>query len=506
MVIGTCVKEAQVYRNGATITRSGRTELEKGKNTIWIAGMTETANQETFRLKVPQGVTALNIQLIGYGELGEENLPSKKLKRELEELSIKERANDVLYDKLVASSDFSDRQNVTVSEQEAYFDSLPAKVTDICEKSLAIKTDREKLTRQIKEAEKAEKKPLILMEVVSDIEGEVEFLLQYQDNAVNWKPRYEIHYTSDQDPLKVLFKGHIRQTTGEDWKQVKLTLYTGNPSVSHDIPQLFTETLDFWENDLDGPGMARGVGAFGNAKAMLKSNGVTEEAVADMAAPMVAMATREAEVVEEETMTAYAIPDPRDVEKGGRGNIADIQSFDIQAVFSVLVVPKKDSRGFMTAEIKGKDWPFMATEAFIYLKDVYAGSVFVDPEVRKETFTLSLGEDERLKVFNRSLPRKNQEGSLFKPVKTSTYTTGIKVVNTSSEPMTLTVKDQVPVSSNKSIEITYALSDGAVRNEETGEVIWKLTLEPKGSCVLKKEYTVTWPKDKKLRTHYGDRI
>ncbi|HBE10218.1 MAG TPA: hypothetical protein DCY81_06760 [Lachnospiraceae bacterium] len=33
-------------------------------------------------------------------------------------------------------------------------------------------------------------------------------------------------------------KAQIRQSSGEDWKQVKVTLYTGNPSVSNALPEI----------------------------------------------------------------------------------------------------------------------------------------------------------------------------------------------------------------------------------------------------------------------------
>ena len=63
MIVKTDVKEVQVYRRSATITRGGEAILKQGRNIIFIAGMTASADQDTFRLKFPEGIRAINIQI-----------------------------------------------------------------------------------------------------------------------------------------------------------------------------------------------------------------------------------------------------------------------------------------------------------------------------------------------------------------------------------------------------------------------------------------------------------
>ena len=53
MLIKTSVTEVQVYRAGATVMRAGKAQLTAGRNVLYIAGMTQSADSGSFRLKFP---------------------------------------------------------------------------------------------------------------------------------------------------------------------------------------------------------------------------------------------------------------------------------------------------------------------------------------------------------------------------------------------------------------------------------------------------------------------
>lgn len=68
--------------------------------------------------------------------------------------------------------------------------------------------------------------------------------------------------------------------------------------------------------------------------------------------------------------------------------------------------------------------------------------------------------------------------------------------NTRKESIQLLLKDQLPVSAQKDIEVHVGEISGATRNEETGVLTWKMEL---GSNEMQKpriEYSVKYPKDK----------
>jgi len=76
------------------------------------------------------------------------------------------------------------------------------------------------------------------------------------------------------------------------------------------------------------------------------------------------------------------------------------------------------------------------------------------------------------------------------------YRTTIR--NAKSEPVTVIVQDQVPVSQDSSIEVSLEEADGAQYDKATGKVTWEVTLPPAQSRELNLKYTVKYPKDKKV--------
>ncbi|MBQ1878039.1 MAG: DUF4139 domain-containing protein, partial [Erysipelotrichaceae bacterium] len=62
----------------------------------------------------------------------------------------------------------------------------------------------------------------------------------------------------------------------------------------------------------------------------------------------------------------------------------------------------------------------------------------------------------------------------------------------------VTILDQIPVSSDKSIVIEpRQLSDGKL-TKDSGEVRWDLELAPSETKVIALNYDISWPKDKNL--------
>lgn len=60
--------------------------------------------------------------------------------------------------------------------------------------------------------------------------------------------------------------------------------------------------------------------------------------------------------------------------------------------------------------------------------------------------------------------------------------------------MSLTVKDQYPVSNTDEVEVTLTESSGALVDGNTGMLTWKLELAPGAERILKFGYAVRYPK------------
>jgi hypothetical protein len=82
--------------------------------------------------------------------------------------------------------------------------------------------------------------------------------------------------------------------------------------------------------------------------------------------------------------------------------------------------------------------------------------------------------------------------------KTETYSFLITIRNNKNSPVGITVNDQLPVSTNSTIEVDPVEISGAAYNSRTGEIKWDLELKPQETRQLILTYSVKYPKDKTI--------
>ena len=500
MIAKSTVKEVQVYRNSASVIRTGEVELKAGRNIIYVGGMTLTSKQEDFVLSFPENVKATNIQIIKIDDIddfGERE--SEKIQKKIDEIDYQIETSKLLIDLRKTNGDFSKRTDVSVEAQEQYMVALPARLLELHKQIGDLEEEREKLVEDQEDAVKEENKPLIMAEIFSETDVKIPFTLRYQETTGKWKPKYEVRYKSNEEPLEVSMKAQITQNSDEDWKQVKVTLYSGNPAVFHGLPELDPVHVSIFVDQPVYRGRAKG-----NARmcesSMIMDEDVCPEDICEEEAPVLNMAPvkmQEAEVQEEETMSAFILPDLKDILNGTDGNIVVLQSFKVPANYQLLSIPRVDTKSFLTAEINESDWPLPAAYASVYIKDLFAGDIYVDPDTDIDKFSLSLGQDERITVVREELPRKTQE-ALLKNQRKQVRTSRIKLINNSKETVKVLLKDQIPVSTDKAVTVDVIKLSEGVLNEEKGEVSWELMAEPKNAIELELSYSLAWPKDKRL--------
>ena len=221
-----------------------------------------------------------------------------------------------------------------------------------------------------------------------------------------------------------------------------------------------------------------------------------------MAAPMASMSMQQASVSQDETSTEYALPGKRDVLKGGRGTVAELQVYDIPAEFKMAAVPKMDQSAYLVAAVKPEDLPMTeAAEPAIYYKGVYSGKVWLDPDLTKDEVEITLGRQERVHINRKETVHKTST-TLLSGQKVVEYGYETAVTNGFEKPITVVVKDQVPVSENKDISVDVLEVSGAEQDKENGLLSWKVELEPAQTKTLKLAYKVSRPKDKNIEEHH----
>ncbi len=139
--------------------------------------------------------------------------------------------------------------NASVAELTKLAEYYTAKQTELRnsiyglkEKEAAFEKDIERIEAKLAELgtnpETAGGQIILQLSATSETNGTME--IRYVARNAWWNSHYDLKLESISKPLKLVYKANVRQETGLDWKHVKLTLNTGNPSSAGTAPELAT--------------------------------------------------------------------------------------------------------------------------------------------------------------------------------------------------------------------------------------------------------------------------
>ena len=488
----TQVKTVNVFRNGAEVVRTGKTELSEGSQTLYVHGLTNSALTDTARLYMEEGISCANLR---FAPADQENTRSKELEEEIALVEKQIEVREMQIGLWQNNGDFTAHNSVSATEIQDYIEKLPERMEKLNKEILELRKKITDLQKEMEEEIGKEKLPVLIADVTADRAGTFQAELHYYEIAAGWNPVYEIRSETEED-VEIKMRGEIKENTAEDWKDVKVSLFTGDPSTNDVLPELLPLYLNIRENTNLFKNAARSTAAMGRAMVMEDTAMEMEEAEAPMMA-MVEM--KEAEVQSEETMTEYALSGNRDILKGNKGTMADLQKYVVPAEYNIITVPKADPHAYLVATIKAADLPLLnAVEAGIYLKGRYTGSIWLDPDMTKEKIDITLGKEERLHVSYQELAKKTST-NLLKTQKIVEHQYETRIANLSDEDVEILVKDQLPVSQNKDITVEAIDLDKAVLEKDSGLLEKKITVKAKETETSHLSYKVMWPKDKRIQ-------
>ena len=487
------VKEIAVYRTGCFISRNGTVNLHKGHNSIVLDTLPQTLDQATLTLSLPEDLSGSNVQVQRPDQEWKEGI-TEELEHRIKEISDRIDIKKAQIEMWKTNADFSARESLNVDEMSSYIEKLPERLESIYTQIGELEKEQKALNRQLKEKKKDANVVLVKADIEAPKDGDYPFALRYLDHNAGWYPIYEIHTTEEND-LSILLKGMITQNTQEDLSRVKVSLYTGNPMASGDIPVLYPNKVDFYqEPQFNGGRMMM-------KAAMSMNYAVDEEAMAepmmDEDAAMRDVAPVYGSSSEEDTMTEYELSGLWDIASGKEISI-NIETKNVPCRYHVIAVPKLDSCGYLAAEVKTADIEeLISTSAKVYHKGTYIGEVYVDPDLSKDNYDISLGRDESIRL-KRDQKKKYTSNVLLKGQKKTEYEYELKITSSKNKSCSVTLMDQIPVSTDKSIVIDEVALSGAEKEEDSGELTWEFDLGPSETRTFSLAYNISWPKDRKL--------
>lgn len=490
------VNAVRIYRNGAVIRRKAQVSLEAGKNEVLLQGISSTADKDSLRLSFQEGLSVQDVEVVPYSTFADKN----QIDDVIDEIAEKQtviRNLEKIEELWFANGNFESRGECSNETIENYLDSLPGHLDDLRSKTKALKGKIEKLKTEKERLEKAQSFRIIKVIIEADKACVSECDIEYSDKNAYWSNTYEIHTNADSDEIKVISRARIVQSTEEDWNNVIVTLYTGNPELSQEIPVLNKIGLKFSVENIYPTALKSAAPPVSMYKT-IDLDDTQELLLDDIINPVMGLGSADAAEIDAETMTGFLLSGERTIKSETTGTMVDIKTDIVKAEKRIVCVPKFDNSGYLAAMIKTSEWPLKPSSAKIYLNGNYCGEINVTPDPTKDLFMLSLGKDERISTSRESVSFKSSE-VMIRNQKRDSSEFEIRVINNQEKALKVMLLDNVPVSLDKHITVDYSFSDDASFEEKTGMIKWNLTIEGKTTVKKHFSYTVTYPKDKKTQ-------
>lgn len=512
-IVESKITSVTVFLNRAQITREAKTRIEAGKSILRLKGLTSQLDQQSIQVAGKGSFTILGISH-EQNYLTELNMPRSisSLRDSIDltqrQIALQNSQKEILNREeqmLLANQKIGgNNQNLTAAELKAMADFFRTRLSDII--NARMKHDQQirklneklgKLQRQFNEENEMYSRNTsdILISVSADAALNADLTLNYVVNNAGWFAIYDLRALNTKSPVQLNYKANVFQSTGEEWKNVRLKLSTANPSLGGLKPELTRWYLEFYEpiaRQLQGK--AKGVMYRTMPAAMEKEESSDLQEVA--ASAPAETASQYVSTIQTSLNTEFDISLPYTVLSSNKPTLVEIRNHELKADYNYATAPKLDNDAFLIARATGwEDFSLLPGEANVFFEGTFVGKSYIDPNSIKDTLNVSLGRDKRI-VVKREKLKDFSSRKLIGSNQRETRAFEISIRNTKTEIVKITVEDQVPISQNSQIEVTVSDVGGAKYNKDTGKLVWEMTLQPNETKKVIYKFEVKYPKER----------
>jgi len=502
------ISEVVVYPDSALITRVASVELKTGDYQVIFPDIIPEIDENSLRVSA-SGDAKVKLFSVELKKEYLEEVPSEKikqLKNEIQKLEdeivrqqnlktilseeknflnsiilfSKEQIPKDLVTKMPTTKDLDEilkfldvklKENYSqVMDCELKIRELTNKV-DVLKRELSeISTPQKKLKRSI----------LVNLEVLKP--GNLNLNVSYLVRGASWQPLYDARANFEKSEVELVSYGVVRQTTGEDWEDVEITLSTAKTAIPGRMPEVSSWFLRPYQPPI------------------IKEERPVPMLVSGAGAPL---QIKHAVVEYKGTAVVYKIPRKATIKSDGSEHKLPISSQILNAKFEYSAYPRASNYAYLRSRVtNAKDLQLLAGRVNIFLEGDFVGTSTIDNVAPSEEFDLYLGIDENVKVKKECLEKKVDDvliGGISSPTRKTTFKYKITIENYKNKKIKMNLFESMPVSENERIKVK--ISNVSLQPTEKdsadkkGVWLWVLELEPKQKQQIFYTFSVEHPRD-----------
>jgi uncharacterized protein (TIGR02231 family) len=375
---------------------------------------------------------------------------------------------------------------------EPIFTQLPIELLALNDQAKELQDKKQKVNESMRLVRErlAQQESTIECSLLSREIMDAELRVLYLVPDATWTPYYDLQADIEHQKLQINLIAEISQRSGEDWKDVSLTLSSQSGDREGNLPVL--KPIHLSQNTP--------VPQFDRQARAKQAVSIAFEAVGSFSAGVSADERYESEATPVRNFTSF------EMKLGGRQHLLtgnepvrlDVISHTLEAAYWSETVPALQTRAYLRAECKNTtDFIFLAGEAMAYIERKLQARVNVPYVIPGETLKLSLGEDEAVKVERKTLLFNRKETGLIDKTVVLQRHYQTLVTNRHTTAHRIKVQDRFPLSRDNKIQIENArpTEKEITLDPETGIFSWDRQLNPAQTQEFDTAFEVVHPRE-----------
>ncbi len=287
--ISSKIEKVTVFMQGAQVERVASQTLRAGKYNVVFDGISPKVDKQSIQLKADGKLTVLSVtHQVNYlkEQQVQDEIKILETQKEqwLDKIAMEKNLRNVYSQEeklMLANQSIKGDATLKAAELKEAADFQRQRLTEIYQKLQdsdhnlkRIEGELQKINKQL--AELNQKKDLSTSEVIVALDVKeammTNFRLTYLVKQSSWFPTYDIRVQDISKPINLSMKANVNQQSGEDWKDVKLLLSTGNPNENGTKPTLSPWYLRYYNPPLSGQIRIRGNSSIGRVDGAMIGN------------------------------------------------------------------------------------------------------------------------------------------------------------------------------------------------------------------------------------------
>ncbi len=515
------ISSVTVYTDRALVTRQDTISLTGNEKELIISNLPVTLLEDSVRV-AGQGTSKISIlgvkvESVFTPEVPVENIA--ELDREIQTLQNQKASlkNQVasrqlqlsFIEQLSEKSKTSyaihlSKQQTNLEQTEALLDFISDKYIDYGERVIELNQQQQELTSQI-DALKRKKQRLsvpqnkeyfnLIIFIEASESGELELEVSYLVTEASWQPLYDLRVDTEEKQLNLTYLAEIKQSTGEEWQNVALTLSTAKPGLGTLSPKVKP-----WYIDTNMPVTQTSLSA--NRKRRRQTEGVPAAASASMMQEEQTESYREkvevvaATAAKSGSVVTFEINGGGDIPSDGTPHKVTVFSDRYPVELEYIAIPRLVSFVYLQAVVTNPATgvTLLPGKGNILREQTFVGTTSLENIAPSQEFTLNLGIDESWKI-ERNLVQRQADKKLIGSSKRVTYAYRLIVNNLQAEESSLKLIEQLPVSRNEQIKVRLIQSEPKIKLGEMGAMEWNVTLAEGDKQEINYQFTLEYPSE-----------